>query len=145
MTAPGRGGSTVHLRLGVCLPVEAAYEVCLRDHAGEFLLRIEHRNMAMAIRGKQRNEFGDRSGDAGRGHVGRHDGRDRQRGTSGAGKPSIDEYRQHPNLSSRHVSRDVGSGDDTDYERAFVDDRKRLDAMTLKYGGRNCNRRAGCD
>ena len=39
-------------RLGVRLPVEAQYQVGLRDHAGEFFLRIEHRNMVMAISGE---------------------------------------------------------------------------------------------
>ena len=39
-------------RLRVRLPVEAQYQVGLRDHAGEFFLRIEHRNMVMAISGE---------------------------------------------------------------------------------------------
>ena len=67
------------LKLGVRLSVEAQYQVCLGDHAGEFLVRIEHRNMVMAISGEYRHELGDRSGDADRGRVGRHDGRYRQR------------------------------------------------------------------
>ena len=40
------------LRLCVCLSIKTEYQVSLGDHAGEFLLRIEHRNMVMAISGE---------------------------------------------------------------------------------------------
>ena len=54
---PAIVASRVVVRLGVRLPVKAQYQVCLGDHPGEFLLRVEHRNMVVAISGEDWHEL----------------------------------------------------------------------------------------